>query len=166
MHLVLDTWPLVTIIAGLFSELASTGTARRLQKLCVTSGIDFSGERVRSLVRYLSMWTVISTTGCVMAEAFYLLREAAADDFGNLLCWTAERFPEPRLVPLAWSSLVASPVAAKLGVTDASVLAAVSVASLEDEKAMLLHQDGRLHTWCVRHDIPATTCLEVVSWKV
>jgi hypothetical protein len=160
-HLVLDTWPLVTILAGTFAHRATSAAAGRLTRLCASGEIAFDVQHVEALRRFLEIPVCVSTTGCVVAECFHHLRRAAGDDFGDLVRWAAT-FVSVEIRDPTWVETLAHPVAVPFGATDASVVAVTQ--SLPG--AVLLLQDGRLHAWCLRQGVRVRTCFDVAGFRL
>lgn len=157
---VVDSWPLVTAVAGAFAQTQPPRAAERFRKLCVAQGnISFGNGETQALLRYMGEVT-LWTTGCVIAEAFHHLREAAGDRFEMLVAWVRERFPPPNVFSLVWSDILDSPATNRFGATDGSVVAATD----RIKEATLLLQDHALHGWCLARGIPVQTCLEVIGW--
>lgn len=160
--LVLDTWPLTTTIAGLYSEKTkSPGIRESLRDLCVAGAYRFETTHVEALYRALSTAAELVTTGPVLTETFHHLERASRDEFGDVLTWTASRFEKLRIVEVDWPRILTHSAAAPFGLADASVLALTE--RLRD--SVLLLQDGRLHDFCIRRQIRAKSCLDLVVWK-
>lgn len=158
----LDAWPLTTLVAGLCSKEVTTSrnAGERLLALCGAGGVRFELAQIETLYRALTTASQLVTTGPVLAETFHHLERASRDDFGALLAWTASRFRQLRVIELDWPQILTHEAATLFGLADASVVALTQ----RLPGAALLLQDGKLHDFCTRRRIRATSCLELVGW--
>lgn len=163
MRVVLDAWPLATLIAGSYvfvNALERTTTGERLLALCRAGAVDFRRAEVEGLTRFVSGARHLVTTGCVVAEVFHHLERATDSVTAPVLMrWAADRLPGVVVVDASWEALLTHPASLEFGVADGSAVLATQATG-----ATLILQDARLHGWCVRHRVSARTCVELI-WE-
>jgi hypothetical protein len=158
--IVVDAWPLTTIIAGNFAGSRPGNTADALRSLCRAGEVEFTPFQVEVLTRFITTprggW---ATTAHVATEAFHQLERCVGTSrFGEVVDWVRERLPPPNLVRVGWGEALDHPTAPIFGPADASIVrAAVKTRSL------LLVQDGRLIAWCRRNNVSVRSCLDVAQ---
>ena len=160
MNLVLDAWPLTTLLAGTFAAVVPGRAAAELRALCKTrGGVQFEERHVEALRRYLETATGVWTTGPVLGEAFHHLERATGEQFEAFLTQLHERFPGPALFVQTWEHCVDPAIAGRFGVGDASVVDAAR----RLPAGRLMVEDWRLHGWCVRNGVPVVTCMSIAD---
>lgn len=160
MKVVLDAWPLTTILAGSYADAHRHGPGSPFRALCRAQTRNFGGPEVSSLTRFIAVASELWTTAFAAAEAFHHLEKAAGKaEQAEVLEWVKLRFPPPRLFSCLWNEVVCHPLAPRFGICDASVV----LAAERLPGAVLLVQDGPLQAWCLRNGVSVRTCVQVVD---
>ena len=156
--IVVDAWPLTTIIAGNFAGSRPGSVADELRSLCRAGEVQLTPFHVEVLTRFVTSarggW---ATTAHVATEAFHQIERCVGPGrFGEVIDWVRERLPPPNLVRVGWKEVLDHPVSPIFGPADASVVRAAT-----KTRSILLVQDGRLFAWCKRNDVSVRSCLGV-----
>lgn len=161
--IVVDAWPLTTIIAGNMAASRGGNLAGALWGLCRAGEVTITPFQVEVITRFVfnarGGW---ATTPHVCAESFRILEACVGSKrLGEVIDWVRERMPEPKLVRVGWREVMDDPATRVFGPADASVLRAAT-----KTRSTLLLQDGRLFAWCLNNGVNVRTCFDVAQVRL